>query len=691
MDSLQQSDEKKPESKVDDLKKLAQQAMSQAKADAEMKSSSTFYNPLAQKLPVVTKTAAMSPKRQQPPSAKKLQMPQSMPKGSTIAVNKTNNQQTAQKPKTTVGTGLNLNQPSSSPLVTAKAKPVGSPARKGKLAIPVNKAKSATAPQPVVPTKKSTVPSGSNALKTKLPASSPVTPPVTATAKKINNNQKDASAAKIVVGTTNDKPPSKPVAATKPKIPATATKQSKATGPTPKTTSVTPPVTATAKKLDNNQKNASAAKPVVGTSDKPPAKAVAANNPTIPATATKPSKATGPTPKTTTNPKISAPKSTPPPPQQQEQTTPSASKDPAPTKDSSQAKQQQQQPRPTKQQQTAAPVATAGKPPATKAQPPNPNNLQKDQPKSAAPNPIPSSNTAESKKGQDATTKEPVPAASSKPVAAPAASPTTTASTTTAPAKTSDAVVEDKSDPTPEAGEQDSTNSSSQTEEEKKNGLDEGVLREKLQEQQQAFEQQLEEQRQLAETQMQQLQNQFSDQLQRLEEHHRQETEHSANQQKAAVSRWQQQVRDREMLLEAQSQQAESKEADSQAMIENLSKQLKQSRELIKDKEKADRRLQELHLKQLRDMEKQCFKKDDASNSLVEDIQKLTVSTIKHRSYQKNSSSKGLPRRTRLVLWNRTFRCTIRFCARRRSSHTLSVSIARDGLFCFGVVWCRNN
>eukprot|EP00535_Pseudo-nitzschia_heimii_P013147 CAMPEP_0197197494 /NCGR_PEP_ID=MMETSP1423-20130617/32897_1 /TAXON_ID=476441 /ORGANISM="Pseudo-nitzschia heimii, Strain UNC1101" /LENGTH=1093 /DNA_ID=CAMNT_0042651317 /DNA_START=69 /DNA_END=3350 /DNA_ORIENTATION=+ len=555
MDTLQQKDEKKPDSKTDDLKKLAQQAMSQAKADAEIKTASTFYNPLAMAATGPQKTQQPLQLQQKKPSTKKLQMPQSVSKGSVMAVTKTtnsnSNQQTQQQPKATVGSNLNPKQPSS--FGTAKPKPVGSPARKGKLAVPTNKTKPATAPRPVVPTTKSTIPSGSNALKIRPPASSPATP----------------SGAKKAITNNNN----------------------------------------------NKNKSVVAATPAVKIKEKP-------------TKGTKQSQPMGQTPKATTTPKLVAPKSVP---KQQQQTPVSAPKGPAQPKDSLQPKQQQQQQkqalRSATQQQAAAPARapTAEKPPATKAQSSKPNNPQTQQQKSAAPDaPIAVSKTAAPKKGGNATTKGPVPAASSKPTPAPATpATTTTASTKGTPAKSSDGASAVESDPTAETNQRDSANSSSQNDEGKTNDPDEEDLRGKLQEQREAFERQLEEQRQVADARMRQLQDQFSEQFQRLEEHNRHETKQAATQREAAVANWQQQVRDREMLLEAQSQQAESKEADSQATIENLSKQLKQARELIKDKEKEDRRLQEAHLQQLRNMEKQCFKKEDASTSLTKEIQDL--------------------------------------------------------------------
>ena len=124
---------------------------------------------------------------------------------------------------------------------------------------------------------------------------------------------------------------------------------------------------------------------------------------------------------------------------------------------------------------------------------------------------------------------------------------------------------------------------------------------------------------------MQELQQQFSEQLHRLEVHHRQETEASNAQNEASLAHWQQQVRDRDIALENQSNTLDSDQQKSRKTIEKLSSQLNQARELIADKEKEDRRLQEAHLQQLRQMEKQCFKKEDASNSLEQDLQAIQV------------------------------------------------------------------
>jgi chromosome segregation ATPase len=151
----------------------------------------------------------------------------------------------------------------------------------------------------------------------------------------------------------------------------------------------------------------------------------------------------------------------------------------------------------------------------------------------------------------------------------------------------------------------------------------EGPLREKLEQQQKDFDRQLEEQRRDMQDKMQQLQQKFSQQLQRLEDHHRQETETSNFQHEAALAHWQQQVKDQEILLESQTKSAESDEQKSQEAIDKLTSQLNQARELLADKEKEDRKLQEAHLQQLRAMEKQVFKKDDASNNLEQEIKNL--------------------------------------------------------------------
>ncbi len=148
-----------------------------------------------------------------------------------------------------------------------------------------------------------------------------------------------------------------------------------------------------------------------------------------------------------------------------------------------------------------------------------------------------------------------------------------------------------------------------------------------LQQQQEEFQKQLDGQRQEMEGRMQQLQEQFSEQLQRLEAHHRQETEVTNAQFETSLAHWEQEVQDRENLLASQTQTFDSNQQKAQKKIEKLSSQLNQARELLGDKEKEDRRLQEKHLQQLRDMEKQCFKKEDTSNSLEQDIQKLQVRT----------------------------------------------------------------
>jgi len=122
---------------------------------------------------------------------------------------------------------------------------------------------------------------------------------------------------------------------------------------------------------------------------------------------------------------------------------------------------------------------------------------------------------------------------------------------------------------------------------------------------------------------MQGLQQQFSEQLQRLENHHRHETENFNARLEASTAHWQQQVRDRDILLKSQSQTAESNKKQSQTMLTKLSSDLNQARELLTDKEKEDRNLQEAHLQQLRQMEKQCNRKEDTSNNLGQEIQNL--------------------------------------------------------------------
>lgn len=122
---------------------------------------------------------------------------------------------------------------------------------------------------------------------------------------------------------------------------------------------------------------------------------------------------------------------------------------------------------------------------------------------------------------------------------------------------------------------------------------------------------------------MQQFQRQFSEQLQRLEEHHRQETETTNAQHEASLAHWQQQLRDREILMTSQSQKAESDEMKSQQMLSKVSSELIQARELIADKVKEERKMQETHLNQLRKMEKQCNKKEDASNDRGQRIENL--------------------------------------------------------------------
>ena len=92
---------------------------------------------------------------------------------------------------------------------------------------------------------------------------------------------------------------------------------------------------------------------------------------------------------------------------------------------------------------------------------------------------------------------------------------------------------------------------------------------------------------------MQELQLQFSQQLERLEDHHRHETETFQAQQEASLAHWQQQVKDREMLLDSQSQTAESNERKAQASIDKLSSQLNQARELLADKDVERRELLE--------------------------------------------------------------------------------------------------
>jgi hypothetical protein len=59
--------------------------------------------------------------------------------------------------------------------------------------------------------------------------------------------------------------------------------------------------------------------------------------------------------------------------------------------------------------------------------------------------------------------------------------------------------------------------------------------------------------------------------------------------------------------------------------LDSMKKELYKVKELLADKEKEDRRLQEAHLKQLRDMEKEVFKKEDVSTHLEKTIRDLEV------------------------------------------------------------------
>jgi hypothetical protein len=133
---------------------------------------------------------------------------------------------------------------------------------------------------------------------------------------------------------------------------------------------------------------------------------------------------------------------------------------------------------------------------------------------------------------------------------------------------------------------------------------------------------------QMMEIQIQQMQQQFSEQLQRLEENHQSEILNSNKQFDSTVQHWQKEVHDRESLITTQSKQSDQQYIKLKEQFDGIQKQLKTKVELLIDKEKEDRRIQELHLKQLRDMEKQVNRREDTSNNLGQTVQNLEVSFV---------------------------------------------------------------
>lgn len=118
---------------------------------------------------------------------------------------------------------------------------------------------------------------------------------------------------------------------------------------------------------------------------------------------------------------------------------------------------------------------------------------------------------------------------------------------------------------------------------------------------------------------------QFSEQLVRLEEHHRAELAEMRAELERGAAAAQHAVQERDRLLH-QHRTERDRQADGAArQLEAAQRDLAKARELLVDREREGRRLQEAHLKQLRDMEKQMNSREDTSHGLEKSLQDLEV------------------------------------------------------------------
>ncbi len=124
---------------------------------------------------------------------------------------------------------------------------------------------------------------------------------------------------------------------------------------------------------------------------------------------------------------------------------------------------------------------------------------------------------------------------------------------------------------------------------------------------------------------MQQLQQQFTDQLQRLEENYQVEQTARQEEYEKTLATLRHQLQQKEDQRAQEFQNREQRVEGSVKQVESLQRELRKVKELLGDKEKEDRRLQEAHLNQLRGMEKELFKKEDVINSLQKTIRELEV------------------------------------------------------------------
>ncbi|KAL3907460.1 MAG: hypothetical protein SGILL_008867 [Bacillariaceae sp.] len=124
----------------------------------------------------------------------------------------------------------------------------------------------------------------------------------------------------------------------------------------------------------------------------------------------------------------------------------------------------------------------------------------------------------------------------------------------------------------------------------------------------------------------QEMQQQFANQIQRLEENHQAEQAARQAEYEQAMANFQQQLQDKEQALERQTHSLNEMMNGSSAETATLQRELHQAKELLADKHQEDRRLQEAHLHQLREMEKEVFKKDDVAKSLKMNIKELEQS-----------------------------------------------------------------
>ena len=135
----------------------------------------------------------------------------------------------------------------------------------------------------------------------------------------------------------------------------------------------------------------------------------------------------------------------------------------------------------------------------------------------------------------------------------------------------------------------------------------------------------MEQQRDQLEASMQSMQEQFSEQLQRLEQHHQADSAEAKIRYGTELDQWKKAAQDRQVTNTTQAEASIQNMQLLQTKVDQLETDLNTKKDLLLDKEKEGRRMQELHLKQLRNMEKQVNNRKDASNNLGQTIQSLEV------------------------------------------------------------------